>query len=852
MMCAETEHVGSSPSSAHVRSLWTSLVGVMNVSEGGSALGAAPAGNVRALLASLNAAGLRTAVERYVILLCCREIEHLHVPKFREELMAINAGIGKRDGAGSGARNNNNFDATDSRRLEHGLADLSAAFDRQHIWIQCLCDSVARHEHSSWLKKVHSDEVTALLLRCMPDALPKLLREHYICMIHDLIDSEAQMPNGDDAHNCFEEKQPELMMDKSSAETYSQQQAELKDSIESQMAMDYSFDNETMKSQDKNHDSQYSGTQVNASKTCRISKHLRHLGLGCVGDEACSSALFQALDDYVTKISTESFDTAALPEAKKWLLHGAQKLLHYVLPQHDTRLKSYWSSRLEYHLLEALGDLRTDQMFSIVVDYPDSKPALLDLRACIEGTGRTKQLVTSFCAAIRKRLLHPGATTQTILRVYVDVIRVMKELDNTGVLLETVGLPIQEYLRGRGDAIRCIVTMLIDGGDGYSSLLEDIGDGSNTTVEGNGDIDVETEEAFKLAMRWEPDPIDERAFNSIATTRSGDVVSMLVGIYGSKELFVNEYRTLLAEKLLARGADFDTSNEIHAMELLKLRFGEQSMHNCDVMIRDLSESKRVNTNVKHELPEEDNFITATIISYLFWPQLTGEELRLPKRISDLLEEFAKKYNKLKTPRKLNWSSHLGLVELDLTFDDDRTLTFFVPPPLAAFVMHFEDKKVWPVEELASYLGITLDVLRRRAAYWIGQGVLIEECQALPSSSGGEYITVTSLRAVETASEAAAASTANTRNMPLDEENTNNTNAVADTSDQDSQIYEGYIVGMLTNFSSLNIDRIHNMLKMFMPEYDRNERQLTSILKGMVASEKLTIDDDGTYRKATPG
>merc|ERR1712113_884968 len=125
---------------------------------------------------------------------------------------------------------------------------------------------------------------------------------------------------------------------------------------------------------------------------------------------------------------------------------------------------------------------------------------------------------------------------------------------------------------------------------------------------------------------------------------------MLVGIYGSKELFVNEYRTLLAEKLLARGADFDTSNEIHAMELLKLRFGEQSMHNCDVMLRDLSESKRVNANVKHELPQEDNFVTATIISYLFWPQLTGEDLILPKRISDRLERFAEKYNKLKTPR----------------------------------------------------------------------------------------------------------------------------------------------------------------------------------------------------------
>ena len=53
--------------------------------------------------------------------------------------------------------------------------------------------------------------------------------------------------------------------------------------------------------------------------------------------------------------------------------------------------------------------------------------------------------------------------------------------------------------------------------------------------------------------------------------------------------------------------------------------------------------------------------------------------------------------------------------------------------------------------------------------------------------------------------------------------------------------------MLTNFSSLGADRIHNMLKMFMPEYDRSERQLTGILKRMVAAEKL-VEEDGVFKK----
>ena len=46
---------------------------------------------------------------------------------------------------------------------------------------------------------------------------------------------------------------------------------------------------------------------------------------------------------------------------------------------------------------------------------------------------------------------------------------------------------------------------------------------------------------------------------------------MLVNIYGSKELFINEYRSLLSNQLLAH-CSYDMENEIRHMELLKVRF----------------------------------------------------------------------------------------------------------------------------------------------------------------------------------------------------------------------------------------------------------------------------------------
>ena len=52
--------------------------------------------------------------------------------------------------------------------------------------------------------------------------------------------------------------------------------------------------------------------------------------------------------------------------------------------------------------------------------------------------------------------------------------------------------------------------------------------------------DVDTDESLLVsAEKWEPDPIDA---DSSLDASSQDVISMLVGIYGSKELFINEYR----------------------------------------------------------------------------------------------------------------------------------------------------------------------------------------------------------------------------------------------------------------------------------------------------------------------
>ena len=77
------------------------------------------------------------------------------------------------------------------------------------------------------------------------------------------------------------------------------------------------------------------------------------------------------------------------------------------------------------------------------------------------------------------------------------------------------------------------------------------------------------------------------------------------------------------------------------MELLKLRFGEGNLHFCDVMIKDVADSRRINTHIQKQLEEEEEEeeeevekgkfeMNALILSHVFWPTFREEQLKIPE------------------------------------------------------------------------------------------------------------------------------------------------------------------------------------------------------------------------------
>jgi anaphase-promoting complex subunit 2 len=533
---------------------------------------------------------------------------------------------------------------------------------------------------------------------------------------------------------------------------------------------------------------------------------------------------------------------------------------------YDKAVVKDWEDRLSMTVSRAFCFVRMDEIFDLVTEYPDSHGAVLELKRVLEITQMHKALAESLRSSLIRRLNHPGANTSQIIDVYIATIKVVRLIDPTDLLLHTVAEPVRTYLRGRKDTIRCIITSLTEADVGGDFLYEELRRQDAKPLEVTVDSDDEEEPPD---LNWQPPPSlfkQRNAFlpvTGLSSSRAGDsdILAMLVSIYGSKELFVNEYRLMLADKLLAK-LDYNTDKEVHTLELLKLRFGDMSMRNCQVMTKDIEDSKRANANIQSSIETNPPplradgskpVVDAAMISHIFWPTLQNEPLKHHPRIQAELDEFSDVYAKLKNPRVLRWIGTLGTVQLELEAVEEteggssivKTKEFTCSPVLATLISHFEDKSVWTAEALSNETGIPEHVVQKRMTYWISHHVV-----TLRAVRGKVEYMLASVQADSRQGLSPGAS--NRLAMMMMEDDDGDGQAVSATAQEEEEmsIYESYITVMLTNMQQASLDKIHNMLKMLVSgetKYNKTKQQLSSFLQLLCKQEKLECGPDGLYK-----
>lgn len=70
--------------------------------------------------------------------------------------------------------------------------------------------------------------------------------------------------------------------------------------------------------------------------------------------------------------------------------------------------------------------MRIGELFDIIVDFPESSPAIDDLRVCLQRTQQHADTVNGLGEALEARLLKPGADTSNIIQVRLKLTKGMR------------------------------------------------------------------------------------------------------------------------------------------------------------------------------------------------------------------------------------------------------------------------------------------------------------------------------------------------------------------------------------------------------------------------------------------
>ncbi|KAF9928852.1 Anaphase-promoting complex subunit 2 [Linnemannia zychae] len=450
-----------------------------------------------------------------------------------------------------------------------------------------------------------------------------------------------------------------------------------------------------------------------------LCQKLEEIGFASRMTHVVTGMLYEEVSSKIFKSFKRNWTVATLARGKKWMENTILRFLHLtLLPKKDQdsaaikRFKT-WESRLEFFFFKTFGDLRISEFFDIIVECPESTPAVDDLKTCIEWTGQREQLQVSILAAMDRRLLHPGAETKNIIEFYIYAIKYLRIMDPLGVMMDRTARQINKYLRTRDDTMRAIVSCIVDDS---SDLLTN----SNEGIPGA----IEADEDGSEDENWVPEPVHAGPDLSSARRKMADIISVLASIYNTNDKFIEEFQAILADRLL-QVTDFNIDREIRQLELLKLRFGETDLHHCEVMLADMAESKRINTNIRSL--NSQMAVSATIASRHYWPDIEGEEdieLVLPEPLQEMLTSYNTAFQVTKPAQKLKMFPTLGLVDLELEMNG-QDISMQVQPIYATIIYLFEDQAVWTLSDMSAKIGVNEEILESKIQFWVRQGILRE-------------------------------------------------------------------------------------------------------------------------------
>ena len=466
--------------------------------------------------------------------------------------------------------------------------------------------------------------------------------------------------------------------------------------------------------------------------------------------------------------------------------------------------------------------IRAVQLFEIIRSGKDLDHFWTDLKDRITRRDHRAFLVQTFLRNCEDKLLQPGPETADIINFYASTMKIFLKIDPDGVLLDKIARPIRLYLRGRDDFVHVLMQGIL-GSERNKFLAENF-----TAIIDAPSVPDEDEDEFE-DLDWTPNPID--ADPAYRKQRSHDIIGSLINIHENKDVFIKELQTIFAERFLGR-EDYNVQDEELEVGALRLRFGENNLHMCEIMLQDIHQSQILQREIGRVQPNSDIQLRPKILSRLFWPPFRSQNLKLPSELQNILDTYTAQYKVFKQSRSLEWYPTLGRLNMTIELAD-RTLQLEVTPLQATLLYHFQKQSIWTLFPLVTALDVDEDSTRRALLFWTSHGIIQEKDRD-------------TFRLLEKHDESA-------HPIVLAPEAMSIVQSAEEKSAEELRVYWSFIEGMLTNLGTLPLDRIHSMLTMFVPapnSYTRSLDELRDFMGIMISEGNIELEGVGMYKLKT--
>lgn len=300
------------------------------------------------------------------------------------------------------------------------------------------------------------------------------------------------------------------------------------------------------------------------------------------------------------------------------------------------------------------------------------------------------------------------------------------------------------------------------------------------------------------------------------------------------------------------------------------------MQTCEVMLKDISESAQMMRRLKRPqsrsaqsvlqkdsskaVPEdlqEANFYVQVLSSF-FWPALREEDFSIPAPISALERTYDADFERLKSQRKLRWLHALGRATVELVLTD-RTLTFEgVHTWQASVIYAFDDGEAGdsdaPATRTADELAESLDMdellVRNALNFWTSNRVLTTSdnetytvLEVLPQAGFDADADIDDSSYFDRASGEGQAQT-----IPMHDDEPIAAVLSADAvMKENKEMYESFLIGMLTNGGAMDPARAAMMLSMVVPGgFPGGVEEVRELCEGLVRDGKVVDVGAGAF------